>query len=329
VSQIVSSVALDLPAHPPRQRRLLGPALLFVALALVPLAARLGTESYVLSLMTRVVALALAALSLDLLVGIGGLVSFGHAAFVGIGAYAVAILASEGITDGFVQIAVALGCAAAFALVTGIIALRTQGVFFIMITLAFGQMLYFLFTALAGYGGDDGMALAQRSRILGRDLLAGDTALYLVSLGMLLAVYLLLRAVIASRFGRVLAGARENEIRMESIGFEPFRYRLVAYVLSGMIAAIAGCLLANQTAFISPASMAWQRSGDLIFMVVLGGLGSLHGAIIGAVVYVLSEEILAGFTEHWRILFGPLLILVVLFARGGLTGLLAPRGARP
>lgn len=325
----MSPLALSLPASPPRLRRFAGPVLLFVALALVPLAARLGTESYILSLMTRVLALALAAMSLDLLIGIGGLVSFGHAAFVGIGAYAVGILASEGVTDGFAQIGVALVGAAGFALVTGLIALRTQGVYFIMITLAFGQMLYFLFTALAGYGGDDGMALAHRSHVFGRDLLAGDVALYYVALGFLLAIYLVLRAVIASRFGRVLAGSRENETRMEAIGFEPFRYRLVAYVLAGMIAALAGCLLANQTAFISPATMTWQRSGDLIFMVVLGGLGSLHGAILGAIVYVLSEEILAGFTEHWRIVFGPLLILAVLFARGGLTGLLGARGGRP
>ena len=306
--------------------RHLGPVLLFGALLLVPLAARFGTESYILSLMTRVLVLALAAMSLDLLIGFGGLVSFGHAAFVGIGAYAVGILSAEGIGNGLVHLLVALAASAVFATLTGLVAIRTQGVYFIMTTLAFGQMLYFLATALAGYGGDDGMTLPARSRVGGFDPLGSDVGLYYAAFGALLGCYLLLRRVVASRFGRVLAGARENPVRMGAIGFRPFRYQLVAYVLSGTVAAVAGCLLANQAGFVSPASMAWQRSGDLIFMVVLGGLGSLHGAILGAVAFLLAEEILSGLTEHWRIVFGPLLIGAVLFARGGLTGLLPPGG---
>ena len=308
--------------------RHLGPIVLFGALLLVPLAARFGTESYILSLMTRVLVLALAAMSLDLLIGFGGLVSFGHAAFLGIGAYAVGILSAEGVTDGLVHLAAALSVAAVFATLTGLVAIRTQGVYFIMITLAFGQMLYFLATALAQYGGDDGVTLAGRSRILGWDVLGSDVALYYAAFGALLGGYLLLRRVVASRFGRVLTGSRENPVRMEAVGFRPFRYQLVAYILSGMLAAAAGCLLANQTGFVSPATMAWQRSGDLIFMAVLGGLGSLHGAILGAIAFLVAEEVLAEFTEHWRILFGPLLIGAVLFARGGLTGLLTPRGGR-
>lgn len=305
--------------------RLLLPFALFVALALVPLAAKLGTESFILSLMTRVVIVALAAMSLDLLIGYGGLVSFGHAAFLGIGAYAVGILSAEGIQDGVVHLAVAIAAAALFALATGAIAIRTEGVHFIMITLAFGQMLYFLATALSGYGGDDGMTLPGRSRLFGREVLASDTALYFVALGTLALAYLALRRITASRFGRVLAGARDNGNRMQAIGFRPHRFRLVAYVISGIIAAIAGCLLANLSGFVSPATMAWQRSGDLIFIVVLGGLGSLHGAVLGAVAFILLEEILSHWTEHWRIVFGPLLVLAVLFAHGGLAGLLGKR----
>lgn len=300
---------------------------LFAALALVPVLAPLGPQSFILSLMTRVVIVALAALSLDLLIGKGGLVSFGHAAFLGIGAYAAGILSAEGVTDGVAHLALAIGAAALFALATGAVAMRTDGVHFIMITLAFGQMLYFLATALSGYGGDDGMTLPGRSRLFGRDPLASDTALYLVALGALLAAYLFLRRVAASRFGRVLEGTRDNPVRMEAIGFRPFRFRLAAYLISGVIAAIAGVLLANQTGFVSPASMAWQRSGELIFVVVLGGLGSLHGAILGAIAFILAEEVLSHWSEHWRIVFGPLLILAVLFARGGLAGLLSP-GAR-
>lgn len=309
-------------------RRALLPGLLFLALALVPVGAKFGSEGFILSLMARVVISALAAMSLDLLIGFGGLVSFGHAAFLGIGAYAVGILAAEGIQDAGPQLLAAIVAAALFALATGVIAIRTAGVHFIMITLAFGQMLYFLATALSGYGGDDGMSLPRRSRVFGHDLLGSDIAFYYVALGTLLAAYLLLRRLGGSRFGRVLAGARDNPLRMEAIGFSPARYRLAAYVIAGVIAAIAGFLLANLSGFVSPASMAWQRSGDLIFVAVLGGLGSLHGAIIGALAFILLEEGLAHYSEHWRIVFGPLLVLAVLFMRGGITAYLAKLGLR-
>ena len=312
----------------PSWRRALLPTLLFLALALVPVAAKFGTEGFILSLMARVVIIALAAMSLDLLIGFGGLVSLGHAAFLGIGGYAVGILAAEGIQDAGLQLLVAVAAGALFALVTGAIAIRTTGVYLIMITLAFGQMVYFLATALSGYGGDDGMSLPGRSRVFGRDLLSTDIAFYYVALGALLLAYLFLRRVGASRFGRVLAGARDNPVRMEAIGFSPARYQLAAYVLAGVIASIAGVLLANLSGFVSPASMAWQRSGDLIFVAVLGGLGSLHGAIIGALAFILLEETLAHYSEHWRIVFGPLLVLAVLFMRGGITGLLARLGLR-
>ena len=270
--------------------------------------------------MTRVVILGLAAMSLDLLIGYAGAVSFGHAAYLGLGAYAVGILSSHGIDDAALQLGAALAASALFALATGAIALRTQGVYFIMITLAFGQMLFFLATSLAAYGGDDGMTLSGRSRVFGAAWLKSDATLYYVALAALVACYLLVRRVVASRFGRVLRGARENPVRIEAIGFAPYRYGLVAYVLAGLIAGLAGFLLANQSEFVSPATMSWQRSGDLIFMVVLGGLGTLHGAIAGAAAFILVEEGLSHLTEHWRIVFGPLLILSVLFFRGGLAG---------
>ncbi|MEW6643497.1 MAG: branched-chain amino acid ABC transporter permease [Pseudomonadota bacterium] len=303
-------------------RGLVLPALLFAALALVPVAAQFGATGFILALLTRTMILALAAMSLDLLIGCGAMISFGHAAFLGIGAYAVGILSSHGIDDAFVQLGAAFAVAGLFALVTGAISLRTRGVYFIMITLAFGQMLYFLATSLAAYGGDDGMSLPSRSRIFGAPLLKNDLTLYYVVFALLLALYLTCRAIVASRFGRVLRGIRENPVRMEAIGFAPFRYQLTAYVIAGLIAALAGWLLANQSEFISPAYATWQRSGDLIFMVVLGGLGSLHGAILGAVVFTLLEEFLSGLTEYWGMIFGPLLVLVVLFARGGLVSLL-------
>jgi branched-chain amino acid transport system permease protein len=300
------------------------PVVFFAAFAAAPLLASYsGAEGYVLSLLTRVMIFGIAAMALDLILGYGALVSFGHAAFLGLGGYAVGILASHGFEDALVQIPLALLASGAFAFVTGAISLRTKGVYFIMITLAFGQMLYFLATSLAPYGGDDGMTLASRSLVAGSDWLENDFAFYWVCLLCLFGAYALSRSIVASRFGRVLRGTRENAVRMEAIG---------------MMAGLAGCLLANQAEFVSPAFMTWQRSGELIFMVVLGGLGSLHGAIIGAAAFLLLEEFLpeilhmasfflseetrAHLAENWKMVFGPLLILIVLFVRGGIMGLL-------
>jgi branched-chain amino acid transport system permease protein len=313
------------------------PIVLFAALTALPAVASLsGAEGYLLSLIIRVMIFAIAAISLDFILGYGSLVSFGHAAFLGIGGYAVGISASHGFEDLLIQLPIALVASALFALVTGAISLRTKGVYFIMITLAFGQMMFFLATSLASYGGDDGMTLPSRSLIAGRNFLKSDFNLYWLTLLCLLGTYLMCRALVASRFGRVLRGARENIIRMEAIGFEPFGYQLTAYIISGMIAGLAGLLLANQTEFVSPSFMTWQRSGELIFMVVLGGLGSLHGAILGATVFLLLEEFLpeilyvASFflqddirsrlAENWKMVFGALLVVIVLLGRGGIAG---------
>ena len=315
-----ADIALRAPM-PASSRAYLLPLILFALLALVPLLAMLGPRSFILAIGTRILILALAAMSLDLLIGYGAMISFGHAAFLGLGAYSVAILSSHGVNDAFVQLGCALGVSFIFALLTGAISLRTKGVYFIMITLAFGQMLFFLGTSLAAYGGDDGLTLAQRSLVFGAPVLKNDTTLYYVSFAILLAAYLLLRAIVASRFGRVLRGIRDNPVRMQAIGFAPYRYQLTAYVIAGLIASIAGVLLANQSDFVSPAYATWQRSGELIFVIVLGGLGSLHGAIIGAIAFSLLAEMLSHYTEHWAMIFGPILILVVLFVRGGLTGL--------
>ncbi len=317
------------PVLPARSHRrgLLVPLVLLAAFVAAPFfAASSGAEGYVLALLNRVMIFAIAAVSLDLILGYGALVSFGHAAFLGIGSYAVGILASHGVDDALVQLPVALGASALFALATGAISLRTKGVYFIMITLAFGQMLFFLVISLAAYGGDDGMTLAARSLVAGQPVLESDTRLYWTTLACLAGVYLLCRSIVVSRFGRVLRGTKENPVRMEAVGFHPFPYQLTAYVISGTIAGLAGFLLANQTEFVSPAYMTWQRSGDLIFMTVLGGLGSAHGAILGAAAFLLLEEFLSELTEHWRMIFGPLLILVVIFGRGGIMGLLTRRG---
>lgn len=297
------------------------PVLIFLGLALVPLAAVFGAETYLLGLFTRVMVFAIAVLALDLICGFGGLVSFGHAAFIGIGAYAVGILGAHGITDLLISLPVALAASALFAYATGTICLRTKGVYFIMITLAFGQMAYFIAGSLAPYGGDDGLTIRLRSTLFGLPVFENDRVFYYIVLGFLLGSYLLCRALVASRFGRVFRGARENATRMTTVGFDVFRYQRAGYVIAGTLGGLSGFLLGNATEFVSPAFMSWQRSGELIIMVLFGGIGTLNGAIIGAASFLLAEEWLSGLTEQWKLIFGPLLVLVVLFARGGILGL--------
>lgn len=310
-------------AAPTRRIDRLIPLVLFVVLALAPLVAQgLGLGHWV-SLLTRVMILAIAALSLDLILGIGGLVSFGHAAFVGIGAYMAGILIHEGFGDVLIALPVVLVCCAFYGAFTGAISLRTQGVAFIMITLAFGQMAYFFAQALYRYGGDDGLTLTARSTVAGFRLFDNKLAFFYIVLGVLIAAYFLMRMLAASRFGRALLACRDNPTRMASLGYDVFRIRLGAFIISGMVAGVAGILIANHTEFVSPAYIAWQRSGEFIFMVIIGGLGSLWGAILGAAAFLLIEEGLSGLTEHWKAIFGPLIILFVLFTRGGLSGLAA------
>ena len=301
----------------------IAPALIFVALAAVPLVASVGAQTYVLDLVSRIMIFAIAAVALDVLIGYGGLISFGHAAFVGLGAYAVGILSAHGFGDALIALPVALAASALFALATGAVCLRTHGVYFIMITLAFSQMMFFTAASLAPYGGDDGLTVRARNTIAGFALMRDALSFYYVVFACLLATYLLCRALLGSRFGRVFCGARENPIRMASIGYDVFRYQLVAYVIAGAIGGLSGFLLANAAEFVSPAYMSWQRSGELVIMVLMGGMGTLYGAVIGAAAFVLAEEWLSGLTEHWKMIFGPLLVLIVLFARGGLVGLAA------
>ena len=301
----------------------IAPALIFVALAAVPLVASVGAQTYVLDLVSRIMIFAIAAVALDVLIGYGGLISFGHAAFVGLGAYAVGILSAHGFGDALIALPIALAASALFALATGAVCLRTHGVYFIMITLAFSQMMFFTAASLAPYGGDDGLTVRARNTIAGFALMRDALSFYYVVFACLLATYLLCRALLDSRFGRVFCGARENPIRTASIGYDVFRYQLVAYVIAGAIGGLSGFLLANAAEFVSPAYMSWQRSGELVIMVLMGGMGTLYGAVMGAAAFVLAEEWLSGMTEHWKMIFGPLLVLIVLFARGGLVGLAA------
>jgi branched-chain amino acid transport system permease protein len=307
-------------------RGLLAAALLTV-LGLLPLYTRLTGDPFVVTLFTRVLILALAATSLNLIMGYGGMVSFGHAAYLGIGGYAVGILAKEGIVSGFVQWPVAIAVSALYALVVGALSLRTRGVYFIMITLAFGQMIYYVAIGLDRYGGDDGLTIYRRSVFVGPVDLNDKTLFYYLCLALLIAAIYLTSRLVNSRFGLVIRGARSNDRRMRAIGFPTFRYRLACFVIAGALCGLAGALLANHTNFISPALMHWTRAGDLIVMVVLGGLGSLFGPLVGAASFLLLEEALSRVTEYPDLILGPILLLVAIYLHGGIEGLLERRHA--
>jgi branched-chain amino acid transport system permease protein len=300
-------------------------ALLLAVLALVPIYAALTGDAFAMTLFTRVLILALGAVSLNLIMGYGGMVSFGHAAYLGIGGYAVGILAKEGIASGFVQWPAAIAASALYALAVGALSLRTRGVYFIMITLAFAQMIYYVAIGLDRYGGDDGLTIYKRSQFGGLIDLQNKTVFYYLCFALLVAGIYLVARIVNSCFGLVIRGARSNDRRMQAIGFPTFRYRLVCFVIAGALCGLAGALLANHTNFISPALMHWTRSGDLIVMVVLGGLGSLFGPLIGAAAFLVLEEGLSRLTEYPDLILGPLLLLVAIYVNGGIDGLLEGR----
>jgi branched-chain amino acid transport system permease protein len=300
-------------------------AALLVMLALLPVYTAVTGNTFLMTLFTRILILAIAAVSLNLIMGYGGMVSFGHAAYLGIGGYAVGILAKEGIGSGFIQWPAAVAASALYAVVVGALSLRTRGVYFIMITLAFAQMIYYVAIGLDRYGGDDGLTIYKRSSFAGLIDLNNKTLFYYLCFALLLASIYLVARLVNSRFGLVIRGTRSNERRMRAIGFPTFRYKLVCFVIAGALCGLAGALLANHTNFISPALMHWTRSGDLIVMVALGGLGSLFGPLIGAMTFLLLEEGLSRLTEYPDLILGPVLLLVAIYLHGGIEGLLEGR----
>lgn len=306
-----------------RFRRLLAhPATPIVGLALAIVVAQGLGESFWVTLAARAAILGLAALSLAFVLGQGGLVGFGQAAPFGIGAYAVLIAGEAGIHDALLLAPLAFLAAALFALPTGALALRTRGVYFIMITLAFAQMAYFVFAALSAYGGDDGTSLSARATVFGWRFLRGEAGLAWTAVALLALVLLLLSRATRARFGAVLRAARDEEARTAALGFSVYRTRLAAWCLSAGVAGLAGALMAEQTAFVSPALMNWHRSGEFIVMVVLGGSRRLAGAIWGAIVVVLVEEFFGAVTEYWKLGLGLLILAVVAVRLADLDRLL-------
>jgi branched-chain amino acid transport system permease protein len=319
-----------------RREALLNLALALLLLAL-PFTAQMLGEPFYVTLATRMAILALAAVGLNLALGFGGLVSFGHAAFFGIGGYAAGILASHAfnaeplITWPFaipasdqmpvVWLVAAFLCALV-ALPIGAVSLRTSGVYFIMITLAFAQMIYYFAISWPAYGGEDGLSITVRNGFPGLNT-ANPLSFFLVCYTALMAALVVMWRIRDSRFGAALQAARQNETRVAAVGIQPFRIRLAAFVISAVVTGVAGALFADLNRFVSPSMMSWQMSGELIVLIILGGTGRLFGPVAGAMLYVLLEFALGGLTERWQFFLGFILLGVVLFARGGIAGLVA------
>jgi branched-chain amino acid transport system permease protein len=310
-------------------------AALAVLLLAVPLAAYALDEPFYVALATRIVILALAAAGLNLALGFGGLVSFGHAAFFGIGGYVAGIFAAHAFdaeplfglpaSDQIpvVWLAAVLLCSLV-AFPIGAISLRTSGVYFIMITLAFAQMVYYFAISWPAYGGEDGLSITIRNGFPGINT-ADSLGFFLVCYVMLMVSLALMWRIRDSRFGAALQAAKQNEVRVAAVGIQPLQIRLAAFVISAAITGLAGVLFANLNRFVSPSMMSWQMSGELIVLIILGGTGRLFGPVAGAAVYVLLEFALGGITERWQLFLGFILLGVVLFARGGIVGLVAGR----
>ena len=287
---------------------------------LLPVWVVYAREPFVLDVIIRLMILAIAASSLNLILGYSGMISLGHAVFIGIGAYAAGIPAYYDVNNGWLQLAAALGASGLFALLTGLVCLRTRGAYFIMITLAFAQMMYFIFVSIEEYGGDDGLVIYSRSEMGPGVDLNDNVHLYFLVLLCLLVVLGFMHRLTRSDFGQVIRSIKINEARMQALGFATFRYRLVCYVISGMICGLAGWLLGNFTGFISPEMMDWTRSGELIAMVLLGGAATVIGPLLGAGIFIGVETLLPEVTVYWHLYLGILLIIVAKFGRGGLLG---------
>ncbi len=296
---------------------------LVLAAIAFPLAMRAWDASFYISVASRIMIYAVAATSLNLILGYGGMVSFGHAAFFGIGAYAVGILITEGVVSGWIGFAVAMGAAALAAALIGAISLRTRGVYFIMITLAFAQMLFYLVNSVKAYGGDEGLNIRLRSDFGFGLNLKDDVSFYFVVLGTLALTLLIVHRLMHSRFGRLVLAIRDDDVRAEAIGVPVFRYKLLLFIIAGALGGLAGALMVNHQNYVNPSVLHWTQSGSLMIMVILGGVGTLWGGVVGAIVLLLLEEVVAGYTIHWQFWVGWVLLAIVLYAPRGLVGLMA------
>ncbi len=311
-------------------------AVVLAGLLALPLWAVVADQPFTITLVTRAVILALAAVGLNLILGIGGMVSFGHAVFFGIGGYSMGILAyhaqtytaldlglfaTEGTNSMPIIWLVAMVTSAVVAFFIGLLSLRTSGVYFIMITLAFGQMFFYFAISWAQYGGEDGLSIYVRNGFPGLNTLV-PIQFFAVCFALLCITLFLFARLQASPFGLALNAARQTSSRVETVGLNPMRLKLLAFVISGAITGLAGALFADLNRFVSPTMFSWQLSGELIVLIIIGGVGRLMGPVIGACVFVALEHFLGELTEFWHVYLGLILLCIVLFGRGGLIGLL-------
>jgi branched-chain amino acid transport system permease protein len=307
-----------------------GTIIFILCAAAFPTFAKAIGDPSLIGLAIRITIYAIAAASLNLILGYGGMISFGHAAYFGIGGYVVGILYHHfvdgdpflgfvpGTNQFLITVPAAIIISGLFALVLGALSLRTSGVPFIMITLAFAQMLFFLFLSLKAYGGDDGLIVRRRNVLFNLNM-ADDTTFYYLTVALAVLYFIGFARLVRSPFGMVLGGIRQSERRMAAIGISTYRYKLTAFVIAGMGAGLAGALMANYSKFVSPDMLHWTKSGDLMIMIIIGGTGTLLGPALGAAVLIGLETFLTSWTEHWKFILGPVLILIVLFSSGGLT----------
>lgn len=302
------------------RQRFFWSVLVLALLVIFPLVAPWFDFEFYVSYVRRVLIFALAATGLNLVLGYGGMVALGHAAFFGAGAYAVVILAGANVHSAFIVWPAAAALSAVLALAVGAVSLRTRGVYFIMITLAFAQMVYYVFISLRQYGGDDGINLSSRTSLPGIDT-GNDTVFYYLVLAVFVLVLYYFGRLVRSRFGMALTGIRENEIRMESLGYPVYRLKLMAFTISGAMLGLAGAMLADHNLFVSPGMMHWTQSANLLIMVLIGGMGLRYGGVVGAALLLFLEEGLRLWTEFWHMPLGFLLLLIVFFAPKGLASL--------
>jgi len=296
-------------------------SILYLVLLALALAVPLLGNTYYTRFATQIAMYGMAALSVDLLLGYVGLITFGQAAFVGVGAYVAGMLTVAGVHDALIVWPAAILGAVAFALIIGALSLRTEGFQFIMVTLAFAQMVYYIAQSLRSYGGDNGFTIPRRNTLAGMSL-ADHTLFYYVVLALLVIVMVVSARLVKSEFGMVIRGRRDNERRLAAIGIPPFRYKYAAFLIAAAVAGLSGALMANHARFVSPAIVSWQVSGQLLAMVILGSAGTLMGPIFGAAIYLVFQQVLSDYTDHWMIFFGPLIVARVLFVKEGLWGML-------
>jgi len=290
-----------------------------IAFAAIGAALLIVGDAYYLKFATRILIYGIAAVALDLVVGFGGLISFGHAAFFGIGAYVAGILAQAGIQSAILVWPAAMVVAGVIAALIGALSLRTSGIYFIFATLAFAQMLFYVAQSLRTYGGDDGFALAEPTRFLFDVTSENPSAMFIVTLALCAAFLLFCVRLVASPFGQVVQGARDNRRRIAAVGFNAYPYQVVLFAISGAGAGLAGALNAALTSYISPSSMSWVASGDLLMMVILGSAGTLVGPLFGAAIFIFFEQVLSDLTPHWMLFLGPLLVARVILLREGIV----------